>query len=163
MTIRSINIAYGASSYGAYNKKLTQQTKDELEKLGIAYDKNITEDKARVLIKSKTVKTNSSAKEETSEGRDDLFEKAVRLAKKLGIVVTGRESFQEIMSKIESVIKQKAMENKTDIKALEELKSISYEFSALQAQTTGSLGFNSTKSLMDSLEMLSKYNRTFLY
>ena len=51
MSISSINLAYGAS-YGAYNQKLTQATKQQLEELGIAYDKNITEQEGRRLIKA---------------------------------------------------------------------------------------------------------------
>ena len=51
MGISSINLAMGAS-YGAYNQKLTQATKNMLEQLGIPYNQNITEDEGKRLIKA---------------------------------------------------------------------------------------------------------------
>ena len=50
MVISSINLAMGASSYGAYNQKLTSATKAELDKLGIVYDANMTEAEGKSLV-----------------------------------------------------------------------------------------------------------------
>ena len=51
MSIRSINLAYGAS-YGAYSQKLTQATKHKLEALGLSYNPNITEDEGKKIIQA---------------------------------------------------------------------------------------------------------------
>ena len=50
MAISSINISMGAS-YGAYNQKLTQETKAKLQELGINFNPNITEQEGKMLLK----------------------------------------------------------------------------------------------------------------
>ena len=50
MTISSINMAMSASSWGAYNQKLSQATKQKLDELHISYNENTTEEQARALI-----------------------------------------------------------------------------------------------------------------
>lgn len=170
MTISSVNLGYQnqyAASRGAYNQKLSPETKAKLEKYGITYNDGLTESRAQALIAAyeKTNETKKSSSNDTAEGKNDLLKKAKQLAEQLGIEVDENESFQAILTKIEDAIKQQVIENKGNISALEELKSLSYELSALQAQSTGSMGFsnNINKTLMDSLEMLSQYNKNFLY
>lgn len=170
MTISSVNLGYQnqyASSWGAYNQKLSKETQAKLDKYGIAYSSDITESQAKALISAyeKTQKTKNSSSQDNTSGKDDLFERAKQLAKKVGIEVNEDENFQNLLTKIDEVINQKAIENRGNVSALEKLKSLSYELSSLQAESTGSMGYNNSinKTLMDSLEMLSQYNKNFLY
>ena len=79
MGISSINIAMG-SSYGAYNQKLSESTKQKLEELGIQYNSNITETQAQKLISTFQAQKNAqNEKKNTSSNnnqQNDLFERA---------------------------------------------------------------------------------------
>ncbi len=168
MTLSSVNLGYAAqsmASWGAYNKKLTSQTKAELDKLAIPYSQDITEAQAKSLIAAykKTQETKKNAKEDNTNGKSDLLQRAKDLAQKLGIKIDENADFQAILTKIEEIINQKALENKDNINVLEQLKSLNFELNSIQAQATGSMSYsNVNQTLMESLEMLSKYNKTFL-
>lgn len=166
MGINSIKLAYGAS-YGAYNQKLTPETKQKLESLGIPFNSNITEQEGKNLLKA------HEAKKEEKTGQDTLFqnpqnsnsllEKAKKLAEKLGIQVPENVNFQQLLIAIETKIEQRLALSSNDINAIKELKNLSQELAFLQAQSKGSSGYDSSnQALMDSLEMLSKYNKNFL-
>lgn len=167
MTISSINLAMGASSYGAYNQKLTSATKAELEKLGIAYDPNITEAEGKKLIQQKkTQDTQKSSQENSNQNsqKDPLFEKAKELAQKIGIKVDENQNFDSLLAKIEDTLEQKIQLNSNNEEMLKKLEGLSRELANIQAQSNGSSGYNSTnQALMASLEMLSQYNKNFLY
>ena len=165
MGIRSINLAYGAS-YGAYNQKLTQSTKQALDELGIPYNSNITEQEGKKLIKAHEAQKQENANQnslfQNFSNPNDLFEKAKKLAEKLGISVPEGATFQQIIIAIEAKLEEKIASTK-DIDALKELKSLSQELAFLQAQSNGSSGYDATnQALMNSLEMLSEYNKNFL-
>lgn len=166
MGISSVNIAMGAS-YGAYNQKLTQGTKQKLEALGIPYNLNITEEEGKKLIRTYEAQKRQDANQENlfqnpSSG-NDLFEKAKKLAEKLGIHVEEGANFQQLLMTIQSKIEQKLIANSNNIQAIKELKSLSQELAFLQAQSNGSSGYDNTnQALMTSLELLSEYNKNFL-
>lgn len=162
MTISSINISMGAS-YGAYNQKLTQETKNKLEELGIAYSSNITEAQARKLIKNFETQNNSNTKQDKNK-ESDLFKKAKNLAEKVGIPVEEGENFEQLLKKIESTITQRLELNKNDVAALKKLQVLSQELANIQAESTGSSGYDNTnEALMTSLELLGEYNKNFLH
>ncbi|MBQ9149781.1 hypothetical protein IJX73_02510 [bacterium] len=167
MGISSINMAM-ASSYGAYNQKLTQATKNELESLGIAYNPNISEEEGKKLIKAHTLEKQQNTKEESfsqnsSANKNDLFEKAKKLAEKLGIQVGENVNFQQLLMAIQSKIEQRLAYSSNDINAIKELKALSQELAFIQAQSNGSAGYDNTnQALMTSLEMLSEYNKNFI-
>lgn len=167
MTISSINLAMGASSYGAYNQKLTSATKAELEKLGIQYNPNITEAEGKKLIQqTKTQNTENNSENGTTKNnqKDSLFEKAKELAQKLGIKVEENQNFDSLLSIIENSLEQKIQVNSNNEEMLKKLEGLSRELANIQAESNGSAGYNSTnQALMASLEMLSQYNKTFLY
>ncbi len=167
MTISSVNLAMSASSYGAYNQKLTSATKAELEKLGIVYDPNITEAEGKKLIQQKkTQDTQKNSQQNLGQNSDSnsLFEKAKKLAQELGIKVDEKQNFDTLLSIIESTLEQKIQVNSTNEEMLKKLEGLSRELANIQAQSSGSSGYNSTnQALMKSLEMLSQYNKTFLY
>ena len=61
-------------------------------------------------------------------------------------------------------LKEKIEANQNNIEALKELKGLSQELASIQAESSGSLGLNnSNQTLMQSLEMLSEYNKNFLH
>ena len=167
MTISSINLAMGASSYGAYNQKLTSATKAELEKLGIAYDPNITEAEGKRLIqqkKTQDIKKNNEENLQQNTQKDSLFEKAKKLAQELGINVDENQNFNSLLAIIESTLEQKIQVNSNNGEMLKKLEGLSRELANIQAQSNGSTGYDSTnQALMKSLEILSQYNKTFLY
>lgn len=166
MGIHSINLAYGAS-YGAYNQKLTQQTKEKLEALGISYAKNISEKDAQKLIQSfeaqKQQEANQSGIFQNTSNGNSLLDRAKKLAEKLGIQVPQGATLQQILILIQAKIEEKLATSSNDINALKELKNFSQELAFIQAQSNGSSGYDNTnQALMTSLEMLSEYNKNFL-
>ncbi len=167
MTISSINLAMSASSYGAYNQKLTNSTKAELEKLGIQYNPNITEAEGKKLLaqaKTQNAKNNSENSMTQNNQKDSLFEKAKKLAQELGINVDEKQNFESLLSIIENTLEQKIQLNSNNEEMLKKLEGLSRELANIQAQSNGSSGYDSTnQALMTSLEMLSQYNKTFLY
>ncbi len=167
MTISSINLAMGASSYGAYNQKLTSATKAELEKLGITYNPNITEAEGKKLIQQKKTQDTQNNSEHNlgqNTNKDSLFEKAKELAEKIGIKVDEKENFTSLLAKIESTLEEKIQASSNNEEMLEKLRGLSQELANIQAQSNGSVGYDSTnQALMASLEMLSQYNKNFLH
>jgi len=167
MGISSVNMALGAS-YGAYSQKLTQATKQALEVLGIPFSPSITEEEGKRLIKAFTLEKQQEAQKEKfnqnqNTPQSDLFEKAKRLAEKVGIQVPENADFQQLLSAIQMRIEQRLAVSSRDIEGLKELKSLSQELAFIQAQSNGSSGFDNTnQALMTSLEMLSEYNKNFL-
>lgn len=166
MGIRAINIAYGAS-YGAYNQKLTAETRKQLEILGIPFNSNTTEQEGKMLIKAyKSQNEQNAGKENLFQGHtntDSLYEKAKKLAEKLGIQVPENADFKQLLNAIEIKLNQKLSTKTNDIDAIKELKTLSQELAFIQAQSNGSSGYDATnQALMSSLEMLSEYNKNFL-
>lgn len=166
MGISSVNYTLGAS-YGAYSQKLTQATKSKLDALGIPYNSNITEDEAKKLIKaaetSKGEKANQDGLFQNNSNSNDLFEKAKKLAEKLGIQVNEGANFTQLLQAIETKIEQRLVVCRNDIDAIKELRNLSQELAFIQAQSNGSSGYDNTnQALMASLEMLSEYNKNFL-
>ena len=88
MGISNVNMALGAS-YGAYSQKLTQATRNKLVELGIPFSENITEEQAKKLIRSFEVSNEKNSNQQqdlnNNQQSSDLFERAKRLAKELGI------------------------------------------------------------------------------
>ena len=167
MTISSINMAMGASSYGAYNMKLTQATANKLNELGIPYDPNITESQGQQLLRTaqasqKTQYNKDKPESESNESKDPIYKKLLELAQKLGISPDGL-SFNELISKIEETLENKIASAKNDESRLLELKQLSQTLAEIQAQNAGSMGYDSTnKALEMSLELLSQYNKGFI-
>ncbi len=166
MSINSINIAM-SGSYGAYNQKLTQETKNKLLELNIPFDSNITEAQGRALLRNAQIKQNKDSTNrglnQNSESKSDLFKKAQELAKKLGINANEQIDFNNLLRLIEQAIAQKLQINQNNQTALLELKNLSQDLASIQAQANGSSGYDNTnQALMTSLELLSEYNKNFL-
>ena len=167
MSIKSINIAMGAS-YGAYSQKLTQATKQELDKLGIPYNQAITEAEGKKLLASyKAQKNETPTKHGTlnnkNKGDNSLFERAKRLATKLGIQVQENIDFEQLISLIQTRLEEEISANQNNISELNYLKALSMELADIQAQSIGSMDYNnSNQTLLKSLEMLSEYNKNFI-
>ena len=166
MGISSINLAYGAS-YGAYSQKLTQSTRQKLEVLGIPFNQNITEEEGKRLIKAHEAQKRENANQQgmfqNPSNTNDLFEKAKKLAQKLGIQVPEVANFQQVISAIEVKLEQKLAGAKNNVAELKKLQGLSEELAFIQAQSNGSAGYDATnQALMTSLEMLSEYNKNFL-
>lgn len=167
MGISTVNMALG-NSYGAYNQKLTQATKQELESLGLQYNPNITEAEGKKLIQTFKMQNNKNSNNETlgqgmQNSQSDLFEKAKKLAEKLGIQVPQDAQFQQLLNVIQMKLEQRLAISTNDINAIKELKSLSHELAFIQAQSNGSSGYDNTnQALMKSLEILSEYNKNFL-
>ena len=166
MGISSINLAYSAS-YGAYSQRLTQATRQKLEALGIPFNCNISEDEGKKLIKAHEAQKRENTQQEgmfqNPSNSNDLFEKAKKLAEKLGIQVPQDANFQQLLMAIQTKIEEKLAVSSNDINALKELKGLSQELAFIQAQSAGSSGYDNTnQALMTSLEMLSEYNKNFL-
>lgn len=170
MAISNINLAMGASSYGAYQQKLTQATKSELDKFGIAYNPNITEQEGKALLlkyKSQNAHNENSSGAKFNNNQknsfDTLFERAKNLAKKLGISFDENISFRELLGLIEQNIESKIQVNKNNQDLLKQLKVFSEELAQIQAQSIGSSGFSANNQALEmSLEMLSLYNKNFM-
>ena len=164
MGISSVNYNL-MNSYGAYNQKLTQETREKLIELGIPFNANTTENEAKRLIAAQETK---NTKQEDSlfsknEQKSDLFEKAKTLALKLGIEVKEGTNFNTLLISIEGKLEQLLKANENNINALKELKSLSTELANLQAQSNGSSGYDNTnQALMTSLEMMAEYNKNYL-
>ncbi len=166
MTIGSINIAMGAS-YGAYQQKLTQATKQKLEELNIPYNSNVTEKEAQKLIKAYQAQKEDSTKKNSlsqdSSSKDSLLEKAKKLAEKLGIQTEENPNFNQLLALIEQTLEIRINSSKDNVQALKELQNLSYELSSIQAQANGSSGYDNTnRALLQSLEMLSLYNQSLI-
>ena len=155
-----------ANSYGAYNQKLTQETRDKLIELGIPFSSSTTEAEGKRLIA--TAETKNSAKENgnmfsENKNASDLFEKAKSLAQKLGIEVSEGTNFNTLLTKIEAKLEQLINVNKNNINALNELKGLSQELANIQAESNGSSGYDNTnQALMKSLEIMAQYNMNYL-
>ena len=163
MAISSVNMMMGAS-YGAYNQKLTESTKRQLEKLNIPYDSSMSESQGKALIQkyeaSKSQEEQNGSLFNQNSSKNFLYEKALELAKKLGIQIPEQTAFSVLLSLIETEIEKRVNANSTNEVELKKLKSYAQELASLQAQTNGSTGFDNTnKALEMSLEMLSLYNR----
>lgn len=169
MGINSVNYAVSANSYGAYTQKLTEETKAKLEKLGIPYTSTTTEAQAQAMIQSelKTKKNREENLEDNKQqsqtnNKNNLFEKAVELAKKIGITVDKNTSFEELIIKIEDNLEAKISQSQNNKSLLKQLKQYSEELANIQAQSQGSTSTNNTnQALMMSLEMLSNYNKNY--
>ena len=156
MGISSINMVMGAS-WGAYNQKLTQATRDRLESLGIPFNSNISEEEGKKLLKTYEAAKNEITKEKNSsssnQSSSDLFEKAKKLAEKIGIQVSEGINFQQLLMVIQAKLEEKISTNSNDINALKELKGLSQELAFIQAQSNGSSGYDNTnQALMTSLD-----------
>ncbi|MBR2068277.1 MAG: hypothetical protein IJ877_00810 [Candidatus Gastranaerophilales bacterium] len=167
MSINNVNIAMGAS-YGAYNQKLTQATKAELDKLGIPYNPNITEQEGKALIAQRKAQ---NAHNENSQGNftknhnaqsNNLFERAKKLAEKLGVAVDENVNFKTLLSLIEQALETKIQTGQNDMNLLQQLKGYSQELASIQAQSMGTTYDTTNQALQMSLEMLSLYNKNFL-
>lgn len=167
MGITSVNIANGAS-YGAYNQKLTPATRAKLEELGIAYDASTTEQEARRKIREHELtnkeKLENKFNQNDNQPKDELLERAKKLAEKVGIQVEEGMQFTQIIAIIESSLESKVQQNSNDVAMLTKLQGLSQELANLQAQAGGYSGYDNTnEALMMSLEMLGQYNKNFLH
>ena len=161
MSIKSINYNINAS-WGAYNQKLTSATKKQLEEAGIPYNSSTTEQEAKRLLTS--AKSNNEQSSLLNNGSSNsLVDRAIELAKKLGVNVDDSMSLVQILSLIEQKLEQKIAVSQNDIDEIKKLKEFSLELASLQGQANGSSGYDNTnQALMMSLEMLSQYNKNFL-
>lgn len=156
------------ASWGAYNQRLTQQTKEALEQLGIPYNSNITETEGKMLLKAhkneQSKNDNNNSFQQGSNSSDFLFKKAIKLAQELGIQVNENVNFSQLLSQIETELKNRLNISKDNIDELKKLKNLSQELAFIQAQSNGSSGYDNTnQALMASLEMLGEYNKNFLH
>jgi len=169
MGISSINLAMGASSYGAYNQKLTAATKAKLDESGIIYNSNITEQEGKaLLLKAESIKNSQNNQNlnfsNKNQSKDSLFERAKELAEKLGINIDEKTEFNKLIKLIETTLENKINSNQSNTEMLKKLNEYSQELANIQAESTGSSGFNSTNlALEKSLEMLSLYNKNFIH
>ena len=165
MGISSVNMAMGASSFGAYNQKLTEATKTKLEELGIPYDSNMTEAQGKAIIqKYQNMKSRESSDKsslnQNNNPKDFLMERALELAKKLGISVPEQMNLTQVLALIQTELENRVRVNSSNEQELKKLRNYAQELSSLQAQSSGSMGFDSSnKALEMSLEMLSMYNQ----
>ncbi len=164
MDINSLSGAF-YGSFGAYNQKLTQKTKEKLDKLGIIYDAKISEAQGKSLLKAHqqgNLKENVFDFNQNSKNSygDELFKRALELAKKLGVEANENNDIKSVLSLIEQELKKRAQERNLDIDSIKELKRFSDEFELLNIQANGAntMNFN----LMDSLDIMGKYNKNFL-
>ncbi|MBR1616600.1 hypothetical protein IJ670_00460 [bacterium] len=165
MTINNIKLSMMASSYGAYNQKLTPETRAKLDEYNIPYIPSITEQQGQALIKAYeankfSFRQNQGQKQ--TQSNDPLLQKALELAQKVGINVDEGDTFDKIISKIEKALEIKIEQNKNNESELKELKSLSMALANLQAQNAQSMGFDATnKALEKSLEFLGEYNKNY--
>ena len=161
MSIRSINYNMNAS-YGAYNQKLTSSTKKQLEEAGIPYNNNTTESEGKKLLAS-AKNNNNSTMFSGNRQSNPIMDRAISLAKRLGVEVNEDMDLKQILALIERTLEQKIAVSQNDIDEIKKLKEFSSELASLQAQSNGSSGYDNTnQALMMSLEMLSEYNKNFL-
>lgn len=172
MTISSINLAM-AGSYGAYSQKLSSATRNKLIELGIPFSQNITEEEGKRLIQQALVQKNQESQGSNknqdnlfqggSQKDNDLYQKAKELAERLGVAVSEHEEFKMLLQKIENALETKIQTAQNNESKLKELQGLSRELANIQAQATGSSGYDNTnRALLMSLEMLSEYNKSFL-
>jgi len=167
MSIRSINYNIN-SSVGAYSQKLTPATKNKLDELGISYNANTTEAEGKALIQS-AIKRNNQ-KEDKSElfqnnstKSNSLLDRAISLARQLGITDTEGVELKQLLVLIEQKLEQKIAVNSNNLDEIKKLREFSSELASIQAQSNGSSGYDSTnQALMMSLEVLSQYNKNFI-
>jgi len=161
MSVRSINYNFGAS-YGAYNQKLTSQTKKELEEAGISYNQNTTEAEGRRLLQS-AKSNNEQSLFQGQNPNSSLMDRAIALAKKLGVDVNENMEIKQILVLIENALEQMISRSQNDIDEIKRLREFSSELASIQASANGSTGYDNTnQALMMSLEVLSEYNKNFL-
>ena len=168
MAISNINLAMAASSYGAYEQKLTPETRAELERLGIPYSQSITESQAKALIaqfkarKAHDEQAQNSLTKNNKNQTNDLYEKALRLAQKLGIEPDEKIDFKALLTLIEQKLESKISSAQNNETLLKQLEGYSQELASIQAESIGA-GYDTTnKALQMSLEMLSLYNKNYL-
>ena len=167
MTIKGINIAMGAS-YGAYSQKLTQATKQELVDLGIPFDANITEKEGKALIAAHNAQNKKNAQQENftqsnQNNQSELLEKAKKLAQKVGVAFPEEIEVKQLLALIQEKLEEKITASENNPNELKNLKNLSYELSSIQAQCSGSMGYDNTnQALLKSLELLGQYNKNQL-
>ena len=167
MTIKSINLAM-AGSYGAYSQKLTEATKQELKELGIPFNSNTTEKEGRSLISEYRIKNKENAQQNGfsqnhAMAESELLKRAKILAKKVGVDFPEQIDLQQLLIIIQEKLEEKISASKNNPEKLEELKTLSQELSSIQAQSTGSMGYDSSnEALLKSLELLGQYNKNQL-
>ena len=168
MSVNNINLAMSASSYGAYNQRLTQATKSELEKLGIPYDPNITEQEGKSLIaKYKSNKAHNEAAQgnftKNKEQKDsDLLKRAKDLAEKLGVSYDEGIQLKALLTLIEQALETKINGSQNNEVMLKQLKEFSEELASIQAESMGATFSSSNQALEMSLQMLSLYNQNLV-
>ena len=169
MAINNVNLAMSASSYGAYSQRLTEATAAELRRLGISFDPNNTsESQGKALIAqykavhSDNKNTGDNFTKNHASKTNDLFERAKKLAEKLGIAVDEKIDFKTLLSIIGQTIEAKLTISQNNISLLKELKSYSEELASIQAESIGASYDTTNKALERSLEMLSLYNKSYL-
>ena len=161
MSIGSVNYNINAS-YGAYNQKLTAATKRELDDAGIPYNQNTTEQEGKMLLQRARTNNEQSLFSGQNNG-NGLMDRAIALAKRLGVQVSDDMDLKQILALIENALEQKIAVSQNDIEEIRKLREFSSELASLQAQANGSSGYDNTnQALMMSLEMLSEYNKNFL-
>ena len=167
MTIKGINIAMGAS-YGAYSQKLTPATRQELERLGIPFNPNITENEGRALINAHKAQNSKNAQQNgfsqnNQNNQSELLERAKKLAQKVGVKFPEEIQLHQLLALIQEKLEEKIEASENNPTELMNLKGLSQELSSLQAQSAGSMGFDNTnQALLKSLELLGEYNKNFL-
>jgi len=158
-----------ASSYGAYKQRLSEATKEKLKTLGIPFNENISENEGQALIRQANIKKsqeelNQNNFSQSRQDKSDLYKQALSLAEKLGVKVSEGTTFEQLISTLESALEAKVTNAKGNYDLLQRLEVYSRELASIQAQGKGGSGYDSTnQALMMSLEMLSQYNRNFLY
>ena len=172
MSINRLNIAMGASSWGAYSQKLSPATKAKLARYGIPYDERMTEQEGRQLIaqyerahnNQADLNKNKQFEQNNSGAKDDVKQRLLQLAKEVGVSVNEQDENKKIASLIEQTLEDKISKASDNKPLLEQLKNLSRDLASIQAQQSGSSGYDNTnQALMMSLELLSQYNKNFMY
>ena len=119
MAISNINLAMGASSFGAYQQRLTSATRAELESYGIPYNPDITEQEGKALLANYKTQNSNNDKAQNNftnshKQSNDLFERAKKLAEKLGIQVDENINFKTLLSQISQAIEIRLNANRND-------------------------------------------------
>jgi len=140
MGISSVQIAAGASSYGAYSQKLTQETRQKLVELGITFSPNITEAEGKNLIarfEAHNAQNNPKQQQNFSQeqNKNEATEELKRLAKQVGINPENNPNFKELAQEIEEKLKEKIQNSKGDMQELQRLKGLSQDLASLQSQS----------------------------
>lgn len=168
MSINNINLAMSASSYGAYNQRLTAATKAELDKYGIPYDPNISEQQGKALLTQyKSNKAHNEAAKgnftKNKEQKDpDILRRAKDLADKLGVSYDENIQLKPLLTLIEQALESKINGSQNNETALKQLKDFSEELASIQAESIGATFDTTNHALQMSLEMLSLYNKNLI-